>query len=70
MKKQLVKMKPKPGYKVTCDSWANVCAKTVKISVQVAVAAFIAGFGFSFYADRREAKEKNQKVIRQNNPKL
>lgn len=67
-KKQLIKTKPKPSYRVRCDAGANVCAKIVKISVQVAVAAFITGFGFSLYADRREARERDKKIKRLNNP--
>lgn len=70
MNKQVVKTKPKPSYKVRCDAGINVCGQIVKRCIQVAVAAFLTGTGLALYADRREAKEKNEKIKRLNNPKI
>lgn len=70
MNKKVVKTKPKPNYKVRCDAGMNVCTHIVKICTQVAVTAFLVGTGLAIYADRREAKEKNEKIKRLNNPKI
>lgn len=70
MKKTVIKPKPKKDYKTTCSAAANVCETIVKVCVQAAIGAFFVGIGFSLYADRKEAKERNKKLIRINNPKI
>lgn len=71
MKKKIIRPKQnQSNYKSTCSAGANVCEKIVKFFMQGAILAFAVGMGFSFYADRREVRETNEKLERTNNPKI